>query len=455
MRSKLFIQQGIAFGLAALVCGCALGPTRPDLAAQAVRDAEQVPAWSPQPEAVPSAYLDDLIRSPELDALVKEALAANPSLQQTLTTLRITRAQRRQTGAARLPSVEGSASGSREQFGDPAYGSSVTVSWEVDLWGKLSEDYQAAEKDVEEQQALYRSARDALAADLMENWLGLIADRHAIEIEQRRLATLEQNADFILQRYRSGLGRLEDLDSARSSAASSRASLARYRESLAQRQRALRVLLGRVGGTETIDFPADYPQVLPPLAALPDQTLQRRPDLQAAYAAIQAADLRTSVAYKDLLPSISLQAALSDAAAKPSATLLQDPLWSLLGQLTAPLYRGGQLRAAAEIAKLQTAQAYQAYRETLLTAVQEVEDALGQERTLAERQTHVKAALTAARNNLAQYERSYRAGLVDILDLLSVQKQTYDLEAQLDNLRYERLANRVVLGLALGLGTRA
>lgn len=453
MQSGPLTALGAAL-LVSVLGACAAFEDHSQLEVQARQDAAAVPAWSPVDSGVPVTHLGELIHSPALDALVAEALAANPSLQQTLTTLRISRQEQRVTGAARLPAVEASASGERAQFDERAFASAVTVSWEIDLWGKLSDDYQAAGKDVEQQEALYQSARDALAAEVMQTWLGLIADGHAIEIQQRRLASLQKNADFIVQRYRNGLGTLEDLTTARSTVASARASLAAYRESLAQRQRALNVLLGQAGGAHPIDIGADYPDVIPPLADLPDQALQRRPDLKAAYHAIQAADLRISVAYKDLLPSINLEAALSDAAIEPSAALLQNPLWSLLGQLVAPLYEGGKLRAAAEIAELEAAQAYQAYRETLLTAVQEVEDALGQERSLTDQQVHVKTALAAARISLAQYESSYRSGLVDILDLLTVQQETYDLEAQLDNLRYERLANRVTLGLALGLGVR-
>ncbi|MDO6804998.1 TolC family protein, partial [Wenyingzhuangia sp. 1_MG-2023] len=120
---------------------------------------------------------------------------------------------------------------------------------------------------------------------------------------------------------------------------------------LAAAKRSLRTLLGRVTDTAEDDaevpIPADYPAVLLPLVELPEQTLARRPDLQAAWQALQAADLRTQVAYKDMLPSLSISAALSDTATSPSSSLLTDPVWSLLGQLTAPLFRGGELKAAA------------------------------------------------------------------------------------------------------------
>ncbi|MBY5931010.1 TolC family protein [Halomonas denitrificans] len=411
----------------------------------------QVPDWSAAVGGSDVGSLNDLIASDALDQLVEKALQANPGLQQTLLTLRIRQTQLRQTGADRLPEVEAGFSASDSEDSASTYSGSVTVSWEADLWQKIADRTAAADQDVAQQAALYQAARDTLAADVMTSWLALIAQRHAITIQQQRLSTLESNESLILERYRSGLGNLEDLDSARSSTASARASLVEYQESLAQQQRALQTLLGEIpdSGEAVAD---DYPAVLTPLAELPSQSLRRRPDLIAAYHAVQAADYRTHAAYKDLLPSISLQAAIEDVADSPSQALLTDPVWSLLGQLTAPLFQGGELRAAADEAELETAQAYQAYRETLLEAVGEVEDALGLERSLALQQQHIANALDRQQSTLAQYQSSYRSGLVDILDLLSVQQQTYDLEAQLDDLNYQRLANRIDLGLALGLG---
>ena len=295
-----------------------------------------------------------------------------------------------------------------------------------------------------------QSARDTLAADVMTNWIGLTAALKNIDIEQQRLRSLEKAEMFTIERYKNGLGTLEELDNARSATASSKASLENYQEKLAQQKRALQTLLGAPGNV--VNVPEDYAGVLVPIAGLPEQTLQRRPDLKAAFLAIEAAGLRSDVAYKDLLPSISLQAALEDVATSPSADLFSSPVWSLLGQLTAPLFQGGKLKAAAEIADLKTAQSFQVYRETLHKAVQEIEDAIGLERSLTRQQAYIEVSLKNSENSLKQYQAGYRQGLEDILDLLTVQHQTYDLKIQLNNLIYERLANRVTLGLALGLG---
>lgn len=448
---RAYIDSLLVGTLVLALTGCAMTSDQPAYPEQAQALVEQVPDWSTQGDGQAASSLSDLIRSDVLDQLVQQALNANPGLQQTLLTLRIRETELRQTGAGRFPDVEAGFSASEDEDGGDAYTGSVSVGWEADLWQKIADHTAAASEDVKQQAALYQAARNTLAADVMSSWLALIAQQHAITIQQDRLATLENNETLILQRYRNGLDTLEDLDSARSSTASARATLESDRETQAQQERALTTLLGHVPTTDG-NVPGDYPAVLTPLADLPAQTLQRRPDLVAAYHAIEAANYRTRAAYKSLLPSINLAAALEDVADSPSQALLTDPAWNLLGQLTAPLFQGGELRAAADAAELETAQAYQAYRETLLEAVNEVEDALGLERSLATRQQHIADALGRQQSTLAQYQASYRAGLVDILDLLSVQQETYDLQAQLDDLIYQRLANRIDLGLALGLG---
>lgn len=195
-----------------------------------------------------------------------------------------------------------------------------------------------------------------------------------------------------------------------------------------------------------------FPQVVNPLDSLTQQNMAGRPDLQQAFYNIEAEALRNDAAYKAMLPSFSLTASLTDIAQSPSEALLTDPLWSLLGQLSAPLFQGGKLKSQAEIAQLTTEQSYWAYQETLLTAINEVENAVGQEYSLEQQQLHLNQAFTSSKRSFVSYEEKYRKGLVDIFNLLSVQQQTYDTEAQLVNATYQRLLNRIDLGLALGLG---
>lgn len=437
-----------------LLTACSMTPEQPDYDRLITAEQQQVPEWQTLSQQTNAAYLNDLVDSDMFEDLLQIAMQSNPGLQQTLLTLQIRQSQLVQAAGEKRPFISAGVSALNSRDSEASFGTDVSVSWQADLWGKLADNERAADLDITEQSLLYQSARDTLAAEVMQVWLTLIAQQRAIDIEQQRNASLQQTESFIVQRYRQGLGTLEDLDSARSAVATSSASIESLKEVYRQQYIQLKTLIGQVDNPE-FELPTEYPEVAIPEIDLPLQTLNRRPDLLAAYAAIEASSARTEVAYKDLLPSLSLQAVLEDVGSSPRASLFTAPVWSLLGQLTAPLYQGGQLRAAAEISELDTAILYQQYRDTLLNAVTEVEQAISQEQALVKRQQHIETALASAENNLQQYQANYRSGLLNILDLLTVQQQTYDLQAQLDDLIYQRLLNRISLGLALGLEAKA
>jgi NodT family efflux transporter outer membrane factor (OMF) lipoprotein len=402
------------------------------------------------------ATLTDLVNVPQLQQFITRALANNPSLQQSVVALNMAYAQHGITSASRLPSVAAGFSGSATEDSDDSYTTDITVSWELDLWQKIADSSNAALKDIASSQASLQSAKDLVAANVMRSWLDISLKQQLVAIETQRLAVLDNNQALIMARYRVGLGSLEDLDNASTSAASTRATLASYQEQLAQSQRELTLLTGQWTGKDlAAEVAAQFPTVLNPISSLGLQTLGRRPDIQAAFYNIEAESLRTDAAYKAMLPSISLAASLTDIAQSPSDALLTGPLWSVLGQLSAPIFQGGQLTSQAELARLTTEQRYWVYQETLLNAVNEVENTVGQEYSLAKQQQHLTDAQQSAERSVVSYEQKYRQGLVDIFDLLTVQQQTYDIEAQLATTIYNRLINRIDLGLALGLGVSA
>ncbi|UTW00739.1 TolC family protein [Marinomonas rhizomae] len=414
---------------------------------------EKVSQWDTLDTVAPASHLTDLIQDPVLDELIQQALTANPNLQSTLLTLQSSLWELKSTQGNQLPTVDASVSSKKAKESDTNYSADISVSWQLDVWGTLANTEQAASKTLASDEALYQASRDTLVANVMKAWLSLTAKQHAINIEQQRLALLEANEKRIIKRFKNGLDNLEKMDEARTSTSQSRANLAQFKEDFEVNKRELQLLLGTA---EPLNLSpnTDYPKVSLTLDELPNQSLQRRPDLKSAYLNIEAADLNTTVAYKNMLPSISLSAALSQSADSPRMALFTSPVWSLVAQLTQPLYQGGKLKAAREVAKLNTAKAYQAYRNTLLTAVNEVENAIGQEKVLQQQVSHIREALASSRSNLAQYEKKYRSGLVQLSDLIAAQKTTFDLEAQLDGLIYNHLSNRITLGVALGLGVQ-
>ena len=397
--------------------------------------------------------ITDLVNVPELEQYLTTAFSANPSLQQSIVALKIAYAQEGLSFADQLPTVNANFSGEKTEGSDESYNADVTVSWELDLWQRLADVSAASRKDVAASQASLQNATNLLAANIMRGWLEISVNQQLLDIEQRRLAILENNETLVLDRYQVGLGTLEELDNAKTSTASTRATVAQYQENLAKSKRSLLLLTGELNAKVTdLNVAQAFPDVLNPLENMSVQNLAGRPDLQQAFFNIEAESLRTDAAYKAMLPSFSLSASLKDMAETPSEALFANPLWSALGQVSAPLFQGGRLKTNAEIAELTTEQSYWAYQETLLTAVNEVENAIGQEGSLAEQQQHLQASLSSAKRSVVSYEEKYRQGLVDIFDLLTVQQQAYDVESQLTNTTYQRLLNRIDLGLALGLG---
>lgn len=432
--------------------GCSSSSNK-NFQAQAEQSIKQQDSWqSEQTDAVDAVLLTDLLNISELNVLIEQAMENNPSLQQTLMALKIVYANRVATNSNRIPELTAGFQGSKEEDSDASYGADLTVSWELDLWNSIGNSTSAADKDIASNIASLQSAKDTLAADIMKAWLQISLQKQLVEIEVKRLAVLENNETFILEKYRSGLGDLEDLDTAKTNSASTRSTIAKYKETLEQNKRSLQILLGQIGGNSSFNVDNEFPQVLTPLVSLPEQDLRRRPDLQSAFFDIEAEAFRTKAAYKALLPSISLEVALSDTASSPSSALFTSPLWSLLGQLSAPLFDGGYLRSQAEIADLTTETAYWKYQNTLLTAVNEVENALGQEKSLAEQQVHLQEAYDSSVRSVTNYQSKYREGLVDISDLISSQTSSFNSQENLVEVKYNRLVNRIVLGLALGLG---
>ena len=188
-------------------------------------------------------------------------------------------------------------------------------------------------------------------------------------------------------------------------------------------------------------------------AGIPSDLLRQRPDIDAAFQRIRAADARVQVAHADLFPSFALTASGGQ-----SSSVLSDlarhgfSSWSVLGSLSQPLFDGGQRRAELGAAGKRAEQNYQHYRATVLNALREVENALGSERYLRTEEAARLQAFAAARSAETRTRRDFEAGITELLNLLLAQRQAFATEERTITLRAARLTNRVTLALALGKG---
>ncbi len=395
-----------------------------------------------------------LVPNTGLESWLEIALNDNPALKRSLMKVAEAIWLSEQTSANKLPTIDLSVDSQRtretaSQNISNTFGLAVSTRWELDTWGKLADLRQASLLEESAFKADFEYAKRSLAANFLKIWLTWVNARLQLQIEQKRLHTLITNGDFVRERYQLGLGSISDLETARSDSEQAKARVARQEESVASTQRQLQKILGALNPVEGL--PERWGDIQFPSLNLPAKSLGRRPDLLAAYLRIQIADTNSTIAYKNLLPSFSLNLNINQSQPKASDLLSNDPGWLLLGQITQPLFQGGRLRAELKATESRAQQAYWGYREQLLNALLEVEDSLSQERSFAHQYVALEKALQYANTSQKQFEKRYRQGLVTVMDLLDAQKTTYDLQIQLLGVALSRATNRINLGLALGL----
>jgi len=400
----------------------------------------------------PSAPTSLLLMLPndEVKRLVATALTHNPNLQQSLLSVKSAQQQLIGTSSSQWPSLTAELGTSKLEGSTTSYSPSLDISWTADIWQQLANSSSAQQANVLATEYAYQGARDILAAQVMQGYLGLIQTSQLTKIESQRVAAYQTNEHIIVDRYRKGLTDLKELDSAKSSTQSSQATLVSYQAELQQAIRNLSLLTGLTKNSVTAGN--TFPAVSKPMTLLTDQDLSRRPDLQQAYQDIVASQFEHKVAYKSLLPSLSLSGSISNVGTNLHDTLFGSSAWQLLGRLSAPLFNAGRLKSEVEIAKFSAEKSYWGFQSILLNAVNEVQNAHAQEQSLSQQLTLTQAALQSAQRSEVTYTSRYRLGTVSLLDLLQVQQQTFSLQTQITQLTYQRLSNRISLGLALGLG---
>lgn len=449
--------------LSLAISGCSINQTAKEMSQQAndfSQRAEQALMAASNNKSQESSNLalklTDLVQIPALDSYIEQALSSNPELRQSVYALKISYQQLGITSASRLPSASLTTTSEKEKNAPSrSYSSRLVVSWELDLWQQLSDSKAASFFDAQVAEQNLLQIENALVSNIIRACLDITLQRQLTKVEQLRLKSLERSLMVIEGRYKAGLDNLESLDNARTSVFNTQASIAANQQSQLKAERALNLLLGTFSDDVKIDPNLiEFPDVLMPTVPLSSELLQQRPDVKMSFLAIEAEKFRAKSAFKAMLPSFSLTANLTDSGGSLSEVLFKDPIWQLLGQLSAPIFQGGRLKAQATTAEHKFAQQVWAYQETLLSAVNEIENSLSEELALQAQEKHTQKAVLSAERSYLSYREKYKQGLVDIFDLLNTQQQTFDLKKQLTQIKYNRLVNRINLGLALGLGAK-
>lgn len=456
----------IGAGLALLaLAGCAVGPNH-----ERPATAPELPTtWTAQTEPVTGesdlrwwrAFGDE-----ELNALVDEALARNADLEAAAA--RVLAAQASVGGAtsALLPSLSLGATASRShtssalttfpgmRLTNNMYSVTGTVSWEADLWGKLRRGRESALASLMASEQDRRWLAHSLTANVTLAWLQVKELRMQVELNERTVASYEENLQTVRDRYRRGLGSALELQLARQNLAAAQAGGPALRQQLAEARRALEVLAGRYPAATVVTGagPTVLPEPLPPVpAGLPSSLLDRRPDLLAAESRLHAATAGIGQAKAALFPRFALTAE-GGSSTREFSELLTDPTkaWSLVGNLVMPLINRGATQAQIKAAEAQARQAAATYRSAVLGALAEVENALDRDRHLTRQEELLLDSVEQARHSLDLAEDRYARGLDTLLVLLDAQRRLLTAESQLLSAERARRAARVQLILALG-----
>ena len=411
----------------------------------------------PSPELVSS--LPAIFGGSELRRLENRALRNNPDLAQAGASLDEAGFNLVQTREALYPTLDFSAfrtqsrtvglnSGSLTLFG-----ASFDSSWELDVWGRIKNNIAASASDQRAAAADYESARQSLVAQVLQAYFNVVASNQLLDLSRREKESFEETVALTERRFEGGTLRLADLELARTDALNASADIESRTDDRDAAARALKILLGDYPDTELAGA-NDWPSLrrsVPP--GVPASLLRKRPDIDAAYQRVRAADSRVKVAHADLLPSFSL----TGTAGRTSTELLDltkagANTWSFGANVLVPIFNSGALRAQLGAANAQAMQAFESYRSIALVAFREVEDALSSETRLRREQVERENALEAARRAESRGRRDFEVGVSDLLTLLESQRRVFDTEEQVIAVKASRYNNRVSLALALGKG---
>lgn len=478
--------------LAAVVqAGCAVGPTYhpPNVSVPdrwSVASPPPAGTGSEQSGAAALAAWWTVFQDPTLDQLIGRAVQSNLTLQQARARIVQARAARTSAAAGLWPSVAGTASNGTSS-GPSGGGASVSpprrnlfqagfdASWELDLFGGVRRSVEAATASL---QAAVEDSRDVmvtLTAEVALDYVTLRGLQQQIAIAEQNLAAQRETADITRKRLSVGFVSGLDVANAEAQVATTQSAIPLLESARQQEIYALSVLLGReplalvaelspvqVARPAPAGTEAGLPGGLIPRASpavplgLPSELLQRRPDIRRAEAQLHGATAQVGVATANLFPKISLTGSAGWQKLTQGALLgAAGAFWSLVPSVTQSIFDAGRNRANVRVQEAVRDETLLAYRQTVLTALQDVESALI---AYAKDQEHRGALADAVASNRTAVDlstRLYTAGELDFLNLLTAQRNLYTSEDSLAQADRSIALDLIALYKALGGGWQA
>lgn len=465
MKSYVFRFITIV-GLAGFLAACTIGPTYVPPAIEVGQDFKQLgdadssEGWRPSdPKAVESNWWT-VFDDPQLPLWLAELRENNANLEQAQARYRSAQAALEGARAPFWPQLGMQSSMQRRGEGrmpvTKQYNLSANVAWELDVWGRVRQQVDGSSAQLQASAADLAGVELSLTATFLQTYFQYQYYLALLELYNKTIDIYQQSLTITENRYAVGMVARSDVDSAIAQLENATVQKHSAQRQLEQLGHALVVLLGEAPSLRQLDIRAkDYSLPTMPVT-VPSALLERRPDIVAAERRVAAANAEIGVAQTAWFPEFSFDmqggyrsSSWSDWLTTPAR------FWSLGPALALSIFDGGARRARVEQARAQHDEAAAHYKETVLAALQEVEDLFSDWQSLEKEAHNQERALAASRNALRSMSEQYRLGMVDYLSLAQVETNALNAEQAMLNLKNEQLLTAVRLFTALGGGWSA
>jgi NodT family efflux transporter outer membrane factor (OMF) lipoprotein len=479
----LSLTKHLLVGAAGLLASCAVGPNfkappAPQTAGFVAPGAMPAATSSaPLPGGEAQRFVDGLdipgqwwalFKSPELDALIERALANNPTLAAAQATLRNANETTAAGRGSFFPSISGTYEGERAktsgaEFGVPALGSSlytlnqatVSVAYTLDTFGGIRRQVESLSAQAEYEQFALEASYLSLTANIVTAAVTEASLRAQIAATEDIARSEQTQLDITQRRLNAGGAARSDVLQQQSTLQSTLASLPPLRSQLAQERNQLAVYVGSLpadydGADITLDsltLPTDLP------LSVPSKFVEQRPDVREYSALLHEATAQIGVATANMLPQLSITGSYGGAAGKFSDVFnSSNIIWSLIGEVTQPIFKGGALlhQRRAAIASAQEAAAN--YKSTVITAFQNVSNTLYALQGDADALVAETTAEQTAAESLKLVQVQYKSGAASYLTVLTAEQTFQNATVALVKARAQRYADTAALFQALGGG---
>ena len=398
------------------------------------------------------SQLDNL----QVQQLVTKALAANHQFAMQAYALKIAEQQLIVSGSQLWPELDLSfRSGRSKDNQSDSYANSNSVnlnlSYELDIWGKLSAADQISNYNYLAQKATFEQYKQQLVVNVVTTWFKVIEADKLLSLYRSRVENSQQNLAIIEGRYRSGLTAALDVYLTRNDLNNE---LTRVSEQATEKTKLIRKLERLIG-----EYPkgellvnANLPLLTNDIPiGLPSELISRKPELKASWYKLLSQDAALAYAHKQRFPSIILSGSVGDATTDIGDLLSGSSLaWSLLGSISAPIFNAGRLQANEEKSRIELRQGEQLYLDTLYEAFSDVENAITTEKNLKHSYYTMLAAQENAKIAATLSFEQYQSGLVSYTTVLDAQKLLFEAQTTLIKIKNRLIANRINLHLSLG-----